>query len=148
MSAEKTAMGDDVQRTPTSTSQPDTAVDVQPKKPWWNSVRVAGSATQIVIAAALAIAIGLAVSTTVDEVPKAAITLVAIPGNLWLRSLKAVGMWLYLALARTVSVDREYSSPAVDCHSHDPGRSAPSGHVRRWYVLPPFSHCIRSSGQV
>ncbi|KAK4038407.1 Sodium:dicarboxylate symporter [Parachaetomium inaequale] len=103
MSAEKSEMGGDVRRTPTSTSQPATAVDLEPKKPWWNSVRVAGSATQIVIAAALAIAIGLAVSTSIDEVPKAAITIVAIPGNLWLRSLKAVAMILAVQRLRAMS---------------------------------------------
>ena len=63
----------------------------EPKKPWWNSVRVAGSATQIVIAAVLAIAIGIAVSYNVDRVPAAASTLVGIPGRLWLRALRAVG---------------------------------------------------------
>jgi Na+/H+-dicarboxylate symporter len=107
MSTEKTEMGDDVRQTPTSTSQtePATAVDLEPKKPWWNSVRVMGSAIQIVIAAALAIAIGLAVSTTVDEVPKAAITIVAIPGNLWLRSLKAVVLPL-IVTAMILAVQR------------------------------------------
>ena len=51
-----------------------------------------GSVWQIIIAALLAIAIGLAVTTTVDEVPAAAITILAIPGNLWLRALRAVGV--------------------------------------------------------
>jgi len=69
---------------------------VEPKKPWWNSVRVAGSATQIVIAAVLAIAIGIAVSYNVDKVPAAASTLVGIPGRLWLRSLRAVGEYLVI----------------------------------------------------
>jgi hypothetical protein len=61
------------------------------KKPWWNSILVPGSATQIVIAAALAIAIGLAVSSTVEKIPAAATTLVGIPGRLWLRALRATG---------------------------------------------------------
>ena len=52
-----------------------------------------GSATQIVSAALLALAIGLIVSTQVSEVPDAAVELVNIPGDLWLRALKAVGMW-------------------------------------------------------
>lgn len=96
MSTEKTEMGDDVQRARTATPTPGetNAASVEPKKPWWNSVREAGSATQIVIAAALAIGIGLGVSSAVDEVPKAATTILAIPGRLWLRALKAVGMWL------------------------------------------------------
>jgi hypothetical protein len=61
------------------------------KTPWWHSVVEPGSATQIVIAAVLAIAIGVAVSTTVDKVPAAAVTLVGIPGRLWLRALRACG---------------------------------------------------------
>ncbi|KAK4149614.1 Sodium:dicarboxylate symporter [Chaetomidium leptoderma] len=104
-SAEKTeVVGDDVRRTATSTSSPppETA-EVEPKKPWWNSVRVAGSATQIVIAAALAIAIGLAVSSTVEEIPPAVVTIVAIPGRLWLRALKAVAMILAVQRLRVMT---------------------------------------------
>ena len=95
MSTEKTeAMNDDVRRTPTSTSSPPETAELETKKkPWWNSVCEAGSATQIVIAAALGIGIGLAVSSTVADIPAAATTIVAIPGRLWLRALKAVGMW-------------------------------------------------------
>lgn len=63
----------------------------QIKRPWWHSVKEPGSALQIVIAAVIAIAIGLAVTGTVDEVPDAAPTLIEIPGVLWLRALKAVG---------------------------------------------------------
>ncbi|KAM0330092.1 hypothetical protein ACHAQA_004263 [Verticillium albo-atrum] len=63
----------------------------QVKKPWWNSVLVAGSATQIVIAAALAIGIGLGVSAAVgvDNIPVAAPAILGIPGTLWLRALRA-----------------------------------------------------------
>jgi hypothetical protein len=61
------------------------------KKPWWHNVFVAGSVSQIIIAAVLAVAIGIAVSYTVDNIPKAAIVLVGIPGRLWLRALRAVG---------------------------------------------------------
>jgi hypothetical protein len=57
----------------------------------WRHTKTPGSAIQIVIAAALAIAIGMAVTTSVDEVPDAARVIVGIPGTLWLRSLKAVG---------------------------------------------------------
>ena len=64
------------------------------KQPWWASIKEPGSALQIIIAALLAIGIGLAVSTQVDHVPEAARVLISIPGDLWLRSLKAVGMWL------------------------------------------------------
>lgn len=50
-----------------------------------------GSALQIITAAVLGIAIGLIVSTQVDNVPEAAIEILNIPGDLWLRALKAVG---------------------------------------------------------
>jgi hypothetical protein len=61
------------------------------KRTWWQRVKEPGSVWQIIIAALLAIAIGLAVSTTVDEVPDAAIAIIGIPGTLWLRALQAVG---------------------------------------------------------
>lgn len=61
------------------------------KRTFWQRVKEPGSVWQIVIAALLAIAIGLAVTFTVDEVPDAAIAILAIPGDLWLRALKAVG---------------------------------------------------------
>ncbi|KAK3306351.1 Sodium:dicarboxylate symporter [Chaetomium strumarium] len=70
-----------------STQAEEPAVKV--KTPWWHSVVEAGSATQIVIAAAVAIAIGVAVSSTVENIPAAAVTLVGIPGRLWLRALRA-----------------------------------------------------------
>ena len=101
---EKGALGEDVHRTSTSIPQQTTAGETT-KKPWWNSVRVAGSATQIVIAAALAIAIGMAVTTTVDNVPKAASTILAIPGRLWLRALKAVVLPL-IVCAMVLAVQR------------------------------------------
>lgn len=61
------------------------------KKPWWHSIKEPGSALQIIAAALLAIAIGLIVTTQVEKVPDAARVLISIPGDLWLRSLKAVG---------------------------------------------------------
>ncbi|KAK4129460.1 glutamate transporter [Parathielavia appendiculata] len=70
-----------------STQAEDEAVRV--RKPWWQPVVEAGSAVQIVIAAVLAIAIGVAVSYTVADIPAAAVTLVGIPGRLWLRALRA-----------------------------------------------------------
>lgn len=60
------------------------------KKPWWHSIKEPGSAIQIIIAAALALGIGLGVSSA-TEVPDAATTLLAIPGQLWLRALTCVG---------------------------------------------------------
>lgn len=61
------------------------------KKPWWHSIKEPGSALQIILAALLAIAIGLIVTTQVEKVPDAARVIISIPGDLWLRSLKAVG---------------------------------------------------------
>lgn len=58
---------------------------------FWRYTTTPGHAFQIVIAAALAIAIGMAVTSTVDNIPSAVPTLVGIPGTLWLRALKAVG---------------------------------------------------------
>ncbi|TLD19935.1 hypothetical protein PspLS_09691 [Pyricularia sp. CBS 133598] len=64
------------------------------KRPWHrklvDSAKTPGSAVQIVIAAIIAIAIGLIVTTQVDSVPSAVIPILSIPGDLWLRSLKAV----------------------------------------------------------
>lgn len=105
---EKTAgVGENVRRTSTTMSpdQQTSAEETTTKKPWWNSVRVAGSATQIVIAAALAIAIGMAVTTTVDDIPKEASTILAIPGRLWLRALKAVVLPL-IVCAMILAVQR------------------------------------------
>ncbi|CAG7563578.1 unnamed protein product [Fusarium equiseti] len=60
------------------------------KRPWWHGFKEPGHALQIITAALLAIAIGLIVATQVDKVPQAAIVLLSIIGNLWLRALKAV----------------------------------------------------------
>ncbi|EUC48115.1 hypothetical protein COCMIDRAFT_2907 [Bipolaris oryzae ATCC 44560] len=75
---------------PSANTMPTTAVAVEEKKTFWQRVKTPGSVWQIIFAAILAIAIGLAVTTTVDEVPEAAIVLLAVPGNLWLRALRAV----------------------------------------------------------
>ena len=53
------------------------------------TLKTPGSALQIVIAAVIAIAIGIAVTATVDEVHPAATTILEIPGSLWLRALRA-----------------------------------------------------------
>jgi hypothetical protein len=57
-------------------------------------LKTPGSALQIVVAAVIALTIGMAVNVTVDEVPNAAIVILGIPGRLWLRSLTAVGEFL------------------------------------------------------
>ncbi|PKS12277.1 hypothetical protein jhhlp_001577 [Lomentospora prolificans] len=68
-------------------------------------VMTPGHAIQIVIAAALAIAIGMAVVSTVDEIPDAAPILVGIPGTLWLRALKAIVLPL-IVTAMILAVQR------------------------------------------
>ena len=70
----------------------------EPKRPWWYSIKEPGSALQIVTAAALAIAIGMTVTSTVDKVPASAQAILGIPGILWLRSLRAVGKYAFLHL--------------------------------------------------
>jgi hypothetical protein len=56
-------------------------------------LKTPGSAVQIIIAAVLGIAIGIAVSSTVptDDIPDAATEILNIPGMLWLRALRATG---------------------------------------------------------
>ncbi|KAJ4991427.1 Sodium:dicarboxylate symporter family protein [Stagonosporopsis vannaccii] len=71
--------------------QPTYAEDMpESKKTLWQKFLTPGSVLQIIAAALLAIAIGLIVSTQVDDIPAAAPALVAIPGTLWLRALRAV----------------------------------------------------------
>jgi hypothetical protein len=65
--------------------------EMEKKKTMWQRFKEPGSVWQIIFAALLAIAIGLIVTTQVDEVPEAAIAILAIPGQLWLRALRAVG---------------------------------------------------------
>jgi hypothetical protein len=71
------------------------ATFAQPEKEtFWQRVKKPGSVWQIIFAALLAIAIGLIVTTQVETVHPAAIALIAIPGVLWLRALRAVGKLL------------------------------------------------------
>lgn len=71
---------------------PEPTVAVVDKETFIQRVLKPGSVWQIIFAALLAIAIGLIVTTQVEEVPEPAIALTAIFGNLWLRALRAVGM--------------------------------------------------------
>ena len=57
---------------------------------WWHAIKEPGSALQIIVAAAIALGIAIGVSEA-TEVPAAAITILIIPGNLWLRALTCVG---------------------------------------------------------
>ncbi|KAH7377723.1 excitatory amino acid transporter 1 [Pyrenochaeta sp. MPI-SDFR-AT-0127] len=69
---------------------PEPTVAVVDKETFIQRVLKPGSVWQIIFAALLAIAIGLIVTTQVEEVPEPAIALTAIFGNLWLRALRAV----------------------------------------------------------
>lgn len=78
---------------------PGTAV-AEPKKSWWHPIKEPGSAAQIVISALVAIAIGLAVTSTVDSVPEACTEILGIPGTTWLRALRATGESKFALTAR------------------------------------------------
>ena len=58
-------------------------------KRFMRTLMTPGSALQIVIAAIIAIAIGMAVTATVSDIPEAAPVILEIPGQLWLRALRA-----------------------------------------------------------
>ncbi|KAJ8116371.1 hypothetical protein OPT61_g2179 [Boeremia exigua] len=74
-----------------SSPQPTYAEEMpEPKKNLWQKFKTPGSVLQIIAAALLAIAIGLIVTTQVSVIPDAAVKLLAIPGQLWLRALRAV----------------------------------------------------------
>lgn len=68
-------------------------IERDPNRKWWHGIKEPGHALQIVVAAILAIIIGLAVTTTVGSknIPQAATVIIGIPGTLWLRALRAVG---------------------------------------------------------
>ncbi|KAI1045402.1 hypothetical protein LB505_006376 [Fusarium chuoi] len=88
------------------------------KKPWWHSFKEPGSALQIIVAALLAIAIGVVVATQVDDIPEAAPILVG--------SCPSLDCLLYVACCDQTPRDeqRGFSSREVDCrilhhhHSH------------------------------
>jgi len=91
---EKRATSDDAGISPVTSQEGDIRTEVVKEtipQRFWRYTATPGHAFQIVIAAALAIAIGMAVTSTVDDIPSAVPTLVGIPGTLWLRALKAVG---------------------------------------------------------
>jgi hypothetical protein len=101
----------------------------------WDSLKTPGSAMQIITAALLAIAIGLAVSTTVSDIPEAVPVILEIPGSLWLRALRATGELdqnyhgehcyeLLLMMIYSVTIDR--------CR-HDPCCTKSDDHGERWW---------------
>jgi hypothetical protein len=73
---------------------PQTTVDTanMQERTVWQRIKEPGSVWQIILATLAGIALGLIVTSTVDEISDAAIALLAIPGQLWLRALQAVGM--------------------------------------------------------
>ena len=81
---------------PTDTSSRSNSLDGEVVKRTWSQslikeLKTWGSALQIVVAAIIAITIGIAVTTNVDNVPEAAPAILEIPGSLWLRALRATG---------------------------------------------------------
>lgn len=102
------------------------------KKPWWSSIKEPGSALQIITAALLAIAIGMAVTTQVEKVPDAARVIISIPGDLWLRSLKAVGTLLaHFFCSQDSRLTIQYSF-AFDHLFYASRCSKTSNHVQWW----------------
>ncbi|KAF2736254.1 Sodium:dicarboxylate symporter [Polyplosphaeria fusca] len=100
---EKAAEGSPTTLSPQATQE--AGETEKPKRTWWQRIKEPGSVWQILIGAALGIAIGLPVSITVDEVPEAAIALTGVLGDLWLRALKAVVLPL-IVTAMILAVQR------------------------------------------
>jgi hypothetical protein len=116
---------------PNVSAEPGINVAQEKKKTFWQRVKEPGSVWQIIIAALLAIAIGLIVTTQVESVHPAAIAIVAIPGTLWLRALRAVGTSQAKLSSYMPGADI-YSAPN-DCHSNDHGHSTLTGNDPRWW---------------
>lgn len=69
------------------------------KRPWWSGFFIMGHVLQIIVAALLAIALGLGISAATD-VPDSARIIIGIPGMLWLRCLQAIGKLISCSLRR------------------------------------------------
>ncbi|KAI6784528.1 Excitatory amino acid transporter-like protein [Emericellopsis cladophorae] len=116
---------------------PETVEEKQPMgRRIWKSFKTPGSALQIVSAALLAVAIGLIVSTQVDKVPTPAVEILNIPGDLWLRALKAVVLPLIIcAMILAVSRLRDMADGS-------------GGRLAKWtigyYVLTTFLSIVMS----
>lgn len=91
VSGNTSVQSDHEQVGPITTDQP-----AEVKRKWWHPLIEPGHAVQIIIAAAVAIGIGLGVTSAVgkDNIPEAAPAVLGIPGQLWLRALQAVGEFL------------------------------------------------------
>lgn len=109
MTEKKVAASNEAGISPVSSQVGDIHTENAPKEPLHKRLlrytMTPGHAIQIVIAAALAIAIGMTVVSTVDDIPDAAPVLVGILGTLWLRALKAVVLPLIIT-AMILAVQR------------------------------------------
>ena len=121
-----------IQPVKTGESQDGAAAD-DVKKSWkrrlWDTLKTPGSALQIVVAAVIAVAIGMAVTASVDDIPEAAPAILEIPGSLWLRALRATGKGPITRRGWFLTVN---ASSASNHHRNDPRRSKPEGDVQRW----------------
>lgn len=104
---------------------------VEPKKPWWHPIKEPGSAAQIVISAVVAIAIGLAVTSTVDSVPEACTEILGIPGTTWLRALRATGKSQSIWATR-LFLSHELIIAAQSCLLSSPPSSSQFNHFVTW----------------
>lgn len=114
---------------------------VEPKKPWWHPIKEPGSAAQIVISAVVAIAIGLAVTSTVDSVPEACTEILGIPGTTWLRALRATGKSISLCECIPFLL-HELTAATQSFLSSSPRSSWQSSHSVTW--VPEMVHSSRS----
>ncbi|KAK0714416.1 Sodium:dicarboxylate symporter [Apiosordaria backusii] len=103
-----------IQQSPSNPSQNEAPTfERDPNRKWWHGIKEPGHALQIVTAAILAIAIGMAVTSTVGSknIPEAATVILGIPGVLWLRALRAVVLPLIIcAMILAVQKLREMST--------------------------------------
>lgn len=110
-----------------------------PKKPWYNAFLTPGHALQIVTAAIIAIAIGMAVVNTVDDIHPAVPAIIIIPGDLWLRSLRAVVLPL-IATAMILAVVRLREMSSAGGAAGKLGRW-----VIGWYITTTLVAIVHSS---
>jgi hypothetical protein len=110
----------------------------------WDSLKTPGSAMQIITAALLAIAIGLAVSTTVSDIPEAVPVILEIPGSLWLRALRATGKPNSYTAKHLLQLVLMYvCSVALDRRCYDPCCAELDEHgERRWKVGSPYHYMV------
>ncbi|KAF1943295.1 Sodium:dicarboxylate symporter [Clathrospora elynae] len=103
---------------------PQPTVAVEEKKSFFQRVKEPDSVWQIIIAALLAIVIGLAVTTQVDEVLEAAIAILATPGNMWLHALRAVVLPM-IVTAMIMAIQRLRNMTQGGCKA---------GQLARWTI--------------